>query len=464
MWVDELFSALEENSEWLSTVTPTTWMADHPPIGRIYVPTSSYVEMTEWALPAEEQLTFHALVQEPADGEAPSDSQQPDDDPEMRVPPQVQRFLRGGLWRNFQARYREINDMHKQMLRASILTAVAPDENVREAARDHLYRGQSNDCYWHGWFGGIYIVHMRMATLAELIAAEDTVLGDVALAGVADYDLDGIDEVLLGTAGQSVLVDVAEGAGIGAWDLRATRVALASVLRRRPEPYHARIIEKGEEFAAAIVYDDHERRSGLARVLDVSGNAVGSFDQAAWQIIGVTERGLVAARSASGLNLQKTVMVGGERLAGTLRLTLDVAAAADFDGTLELEWNLNLLGGGGNPAAYCRWADSGTRHDEPGRVDAGVELFLGNEHEGAELAVVCDPPAAQEWQPVETVSNSESGFERVYQGSCLIQRWPLRLAAGEQASFTTTFSVTQSRDRTAEETAGNGPGDDAPTG
>src|SRR3989304_5954262 len=34
-------------------------------------------------------------------------------------------------------------------------------------------RGQSNDCYWHGLFGGIYLVHMRLATLSHLIAAED---------------------------------------------------------------------------------------------------------------------------------------------------------------------------------------------------------------------------------------------------------------------------------------------------
>jgi hypothetical protein len=27
----------------------------------------------------------------------------------------------------------------------------------RTLALDHLYQGQSNDCYWHGLFGGIYI-------------------------------------------------------------------------------------------------------------------------------------------------------------------------------------------------------------------------------------------------------------------------------------------------------------------
>ena len=41
------------------------------------------------------------------------------------------------------------------------------------AGHDHLYQGQSNDCYWHGVFGGIYIPHMRLATHEHLIAAED---------------------------------------------------------------------------------------------------------------------------------------------------------------------------------------------------------------------------------------------------------------------------------------------------
>jgi alpha-amylase len=59
-WVERCFAALEENTDWLTTVTPAAWMAEHPAIGRVYVPTSSYVEMTEWALPANEQPVFHA--------------------------------------------------------------------------------------------------------------------------------------------------------------------------------------------------------------------------------------------------------------------------------------------------------------------------------------------------------------------------------------------------------------------
>ena len=85
-------------------------------------------------------------------------------------------------------------------------------------------------------------------------------------------------------------------------------------------------------------------------------------------------------------------------------------------------------------------------------VAAGVELSFGNHHEGVALTVALDPPAPSEWFPVETVSNSEAGFERVYQGSCLTQRWPLRLTAGDSTIIETTFRFTQSRDRSSAET------------
>ncbi len=225
-WVERFLVALEQNADWIRTVSPSEWMADHPPLSRIYVPTSAYVEMTEWALPDNEAGTFHQLIEAARRDGSPA-----------------ARFLFGASWRNFQARYREINDLAKQMLRVSRAVAAMPPGPARDRATAHLYRGQSNDVYWHGLFGGIYLVHLRMAVLAELIAAEDVAEGGTPRTLCADFDLDGIDEVQLGAPGQLVLVDTAEGAGIGAWDLRASRVALAAVLRRRPESYHRKLAE-----------------------------------------------------------------------------------------------------------------------------------------------------------------------------------------------------------------------------
>jgi alpha-amylase len=461
-WVDDCFEALEANADWLTLVTPSEWLDREPPVGRIYVPTSSYVEMTEWALPPAEANAFHGLLEKAAAAKSPA-----------------VRFLRGGMWRNFQAKYREINDLHKQMLRASAAVDAMPAGPAREAALDHLYRGQSNDCYWHGLFGGVYLPHMRMATLAELIAAEDLACGPAPPAGVADYDLDGVDEVLLGSTGQSVLVDVAEGGGIGAWDLRASRMALCSVLRRRPEAYHEQLRafeaaqaagRKGEGrtltsihdqllvketgLSALLVYDDHERRSGLARVL-VDGVEVGEFTRAPWDVERADLAEVVLGREERGLSLRKTVTLGGGRLDPTLALRVEAVNSGDrpLEAELELEWNLNLHGGGGNPAAYYRWDGREARHDRRGEAPAGLALSFGNTYEGVDIIAQAQPAAALAWYPVETVSNSEAGFERVYQGSCLTFRWPLRLGPDESAEFRVEFRARQSRDAAQEERA-----------
>ncbi|HWH24650.1 MAG TPA: alpha-amylase/4-alpha-glucanotransferase domain-containing protein [Candidatus Limnocylindria bacterium] len=457
-WVDECFEALIANSRWLTTVTPSEWLDRQPPIGRIYVPTSSYVEMTQWALPAGEATAFDAaLAQAEASGS-----------PAMR-------FLRGGMWRNFQARYREINDLHKQMLRASALVDAMPAGPARDAATEHLYRGQSNDCYWHGLFGGIYLCHMRLATLAELIAAEDIALGDRGATGVADHDLDGVDEVLIGTGGQTVLVDPAEGGGIGSWDLRASRHALASVMRRRPEAYHAQLrrmeqsaaegravegktatsiheqlLAKEGGLSALLAYDEHERRSGLVRVL-VDGSPVGDFDRAGWSVEEATDSAVWLRREVDQLTLRKGIVLAGDRSESELGLEVELAnaGARQLDAGLEVEWNINLLGGGGNPAAFYRVDGRGSRHDAAGSAPAGAALAFGNDHVGASVSVAAEPPAPAEWYPVETVSNSEAGFERVYQGSCLVFRWPLQLGAGQRATFRLDFTVAQSGDLAA---------------
>ncbi|MES1239777.1 MAG: alpha-amylase/4-alpha-glucanotransferase domain-containing protein, partial [Chloroflexota bacterium] len=289
-WVERFFEALEANADWLTTVRPSDWLGAHSPVGRVYLPTSSYSEMGEWALPADESRAFAAALHHARETGAPE-----------------ARWLRGAFWRNFQVKYREINDLHKQMLRVSSKVEAMPGGEERTAALDHLFRGQSNDCYWHGLFGGIYIAHMRAATLHHLIAAEaiaDAALGMTDRAETLDLDLDGRDEVLLANAGQVVGIDLDEGAGIGSWDLRAARHAVTGVLRRRPEAYHEtlrehdahaahavaeaeseaasgagegeggapasihdRVLVKEEGLSAHLVYDDYERRSGLIRIL-----------------------------------------------------------------------------------------------------------------------------------------------------------------------------------------------------
>jgi alpha-amylase len=430
----------------------------------------------------------------------------------------VVRWLRGAFWRNFQVKYREINDLHKQMLRTSAKVEAMPGGPTRTLALDHLYRGQSNDCYWHGLFGGTYISHMRLATYEHLIAAEDladAAIGQLHVADCQDLDMDGQDDVRLAGPGQVVTIELTSGAGIGSWDIRPVRHALAAIMRRRPEAYHETLRQREAEIARMasrshdgmrgessdvdaapasihdivlikepglsdqLRYDPFERRSGLVRFLApttdaeawASGEAVelgdavdGAFDVERLELDRLVARRHAAVDVASAVagsarradvEVTKELVLGGDRRSPTLELTLTVEnRSADIVETLlGLEWTLTMLGGGGNPAAW--WEVDGNRagHDTRGIASAVDALAQGNDYVGVELTTTISRPATAWWAPVETISNSESGFERVYQGSGLLLSWPLTLAPAGLFRVTVRHAVATSRDRASEEGA-----------
>jgi 4-alpha-glucanotransferase len=482
-WVDRFFDALEANADWLTMTTPSDWLDHHPPVGRVYLPTGSYSEMGEWALPADEGHAYaEALHAAQAAGR-----------PEAR-------WMRGGFWRNFQVKYREINDLHKQMLRVSHKVDAMPVDAHRAAALDHLFQGQSNDCYWHGLFGGIYIAHMRLATAEHLIAAEDAADRAARRKGLAadgviarDIDLDGVDELLIASPGQMVALKPSEGAGIGAWDIRAVRHALTSVMRRRPEAYHQKLIDfeaegaagkpKGEEGLASIhdlvkvreaglsrrlFIDTHERRSGLVHLLlhdttpeDFASAAfteLGDFVAGEFEVEQVTEdavelvrEGLIGGQPA---RIRKRFLFDGDRAAPGIALEVHVTnlAASPIEARLGVEWALNVLGGGGNPSAWMEpRPGERVRFDGEGQV-AGVETFgLGNDWIGLELRSTLEPAADAWWSSIDTVSISEDGFERTHQGSAILFSWPIHLEPGEETTVRVGQSVATAKDRAEDE-------------
>ena len=479
-WVERFFAALEANSDWLTTVTPSQWLDRQPPIGRVYVPTSSYVEMSEWALPPDEAVVFTRLLHDAVAEHRPD-----------------ARWLRGGFWRNFQVKYREINDLHKQMLRTSQKVAAMTEGGARRAALDHLHRGQSNDCYWHGLFGGIYISHMRLATYEHLIAAEDVAdraLGTRRVAEARDLDMDGIPDVYLAEEGQVVTVKPSEGAGIGSWDIRAAWHAMGAVLRRRPEAYHetlraheARgstasepagedeapasihdlVMVKEEGLSRHLFYDDHERRSGLVRFLapDVRPGDVatasevelGDFRDGPFMVDHLAPGQVSLSRDGTALGqpltVTKTIRLTGDRIRPELVVEVELhhRGQAPINARLGLEFGIHLLGGGGNPSAWYDVRGDRSAHDGAGEVAAADAIGYGNDWIGVAVEARPLPPADVWWSPIETVSNSESGFERVYQGSALLCSWQLSLGPGESRRFSVRQAVTVARDRSAAE-------------
>ncbi len=500
-WVDRFFAALAEHAAWLELVTPSEWLDRERPIGRVYIPTSSYAEMGIWALPpAEGQAFERALERAEREGSAEV------------------RWLRGGFWRNFQVKYREINELHKQMLRASakVEALARPDApnaggaagagRRLDLARSELFQGQSNDCYWHGVFGGIYITHMRLATYQHLIAAED--LADAAgrqagqpVDGIErrDTDLDGVDEILVTSPGQVVVVDPAHGGGIGSWDIRPVRHALAAVLRRRPEAYHGRLLEADERSAALAAglnpdagqpagstpsihsvvrarepglvahlhYDAYERRLGLvhlfppgisaldfeeARATELSDAHSGPYEVSELgDARAVLRRMASFAGSAAVLGIEKRFKFDGERRSPAIGLVVRVEnhGSGEIAADLAIEWPVMLLGGGANPAAWYEVDGERSAHDGRGDHPALGWIASGNDFIGIRLTTSIEPAARACWSPIETISNSELGFERIYQGSALVALWPIRLGPGESISVSLDQRVAVDRDWSA---------------
>ena len=93
-----------------------------------------------------------------------------------------------------------------------------------------------------------------------------------------------------------------------------------------------------------------------------------------------------------------------------------------------MQFNL-ALSAGDAPGRYYRL---------PGRPSLGSRgvaggqrgLTLVDEWLGGEIGIHWAAPAQVGWAPVETVSLSEAGFERIYQGSAILLAWPVRLEPG----------------------------------
>jgi len=499
-WVDRFFNALAAEADWLELVTPSDWVDRERPLGRAYIPTSSYAEMGEWALPADESRTFEAALHRA----------------EREGLPEA-RWLRGGFWRNFQVKYREINELHKQMLRTSekvarMADAIASDgavttfgndeRRLAEVATTELLQGQSNDCYWHGLFGGIYIAHMRLATYEHLIAAEDLADAAARRRGEAvdrtvraDTNLDGVAEILVTSPGQVVVIDPIGGGGIASWDIRPVRHALTAVLRRRPEAYHGRLRDADAAAAATAArsdggrsgadgevpsihdlvrsrepglsahlhYDGYERRSGLVHLF-APGTTAEDFAAARADELGDTHDGPyevvrlddavvlvrdVRTRDDRMVRVEKRFSFDGARRHPRIRLDVSIENRGDgaVVADVAIEWALMMLGGGGNPAAFYQIDGERLPHDGHGERAVATMIGSGNDQVGIELTTAIEPATTLWWAPIETVSNSEYGFERTYQGSALVAVWPVRLAVGERVSVAVDQRVAVTRDR-----------------
>jgi alpha-amylase len=457
-WLETFFAALESNADWLSLTTPAEYADSHPPLGRADLPTASYPEMTEWVLPTGVRQRFQAVQQE------------------FAKRPEVAAFLRGGSWRGFFRKYSEANLLHKKMLRTATRLAAVPlrkadAKPVRELAeaRDLLLRAQCNDAYWHGVFGGLYAPHLRTELWRSLIRAEETadrltpggLIGRVEL---LDYDADGRNELLFTGPEYQALIKPSDGGTMAAFDFRPMSATLINSIQRRPEAYHTRLRKlTGGATATSITLHEQTRvkEPNLDRFLKYDRWARHAFrvlvfspkrthaDYEALQLMEEPQlaSGELTVRSSTPhqAEMVQQAAIGGS-VPGNEAVAVEVTKRYSFGPapggcevsceigfklkqTLEravivgIETVVNLLA----PAESDRFFES-AEGPKPLRFNGELPGPILHMQDGwQKVRITLHAPGSDSFwiAPIETVSESEEGFERVYQGSQILARWRL---------------------------------------
>ena len=454
-WLENFFRVLENSSDWLETSAPARAIASRSPLGRADLPSASYTEMMEWALPTRARDRYHGLTQE--------FSSRPNDLP----------FVRGGIWRNFFSKYGESNLLQKKMLHVSakvrrLSASKRPEGAAAEQLREAttlLLRSQCNDPYWHGVFGGLYSPHLRTAAWRSLIESEAIAdrlshrKREYAEVAQFDFDADGREEIYFTSDRYAVLVRPDDGGTISMVDCRTCGIAMINSLMRRPESYHEKI-RGGPARNAAGVQSIHEqtrmKEDGLERWLNYDRWAQHCFRLLLFgceknhndcSFVRLNEHAALAAGayvasdvSPDGVSLisQESADWPAKKIFSLVRtqdgfeIVCDVVLKRTAQGAASVQVGLEAVVNFLSPSTPDRYFETNGQRFPLRWASAVPASQLRVVDEWQRASVTLAARSAREFWicPIETVSESEDGFERIYQGSKIIAVWPVELPAG----------------------------------
>ncbi|HET9399931.1 MAG TPA: alpha-amylase/4-alpha-glucanotransferase domain-containing protein, partial [Candidatus Acidoferrales bacterium] len=340
-------------------------------------------------------------------------------------------------------------------------------------ARTHLLRAQCNDAYWHGVFGGLYSPHLRTECWRELIRAEALMngarnrRGSIAIEKL-DFDADGCEEIYVTSRELAALIKPDDGATIAMLDFRPTAIAAVNSLRRRPEAYHGRLSETANSDGGGVA-SIHDRvrvkEPGLEKLLRYDKWPRHCFrvflfpedkQQADCVDIRLGENPSIAGGTydvdLSSDGVVKCAITDDSGTAGSRLRVEKIFSFAPGDDRVRIHCRINIKQDG-SQAVRCRCgvenvlnllapdapdryfeASSGRHSMNWNGIARDVCIRAVDEWQNFE-AEISAPGAEETWiVPIETVSESEEGFERVYQGSQIMSVWRAEISAGGEWS------------------------------
>lgn len=458
-YLDKFFTAIEKSTVIESTLL-NEYINSHEPSGKIYIPASAYNEMMEWALPSDMEEKYQVAIHKILNGD---------------IPMEFKQFFRGGIWRNFFVKYPESNNMHKKMLYVSDKVRNLNDPD----AMDLLWSGQANLAYWHGIYGGLYLNHLRHEIYKRLIKAE--YLADYTnfktkywlVAEKYDFDKDLHREILVNSNLLNVYITTQNGGTIYELDYKPAATNLVDVLSRRYEPYHKQlkkgnyilmssitsknlrhlpetIIAKEEGIEDSLHYDKYRRLLLVDHFIDPNTSAedfrdanyveLGDFIETRYEssIIELTDKIVIKLFRLGSVNnkkikLEKKIVI--YRNSSKIDISYNIKNI-DED-IVELcfapELNFNLMSGDSDDRYYIinnqmlersNLVFTGINYDVDvvSLIDEIQKLQINISFENQPRIIRC---------PVETVSQAQDGFEKIYQGSTILPMWDFKISPGK---------------------------------
>ena len=454
-WLTRFFDALVENQDWIDTTTLSNAMESQTAVGKIYIPEGSYREMTEWALPVHAQHELEDLSHELSSDERWN---------------RIKQFVRGGNWRNFKTKYSETNEMYARMLmvsrRLEDARQAGADASLLDQAQRELYRGQCNCSYWHGAFGGTYLPHLRNAVFNHLIAADNLLDQETRSestwieANAGDFNFDDQPEVWLTNNKVAAMIAPAQGGHICELDVRSICHNLGATLQRREEAYHRkvlggpsndqgecasihdRVIFKQEGLEERLQYDSYPRKSMVDHFYpdDVSLDSLVRGEVSEYGDFVTGNYDAVVRRDPN--RIQVKMSREGSVHDTAVKITKGVTISKNSS-ELEIAYLLENLPqdrqfhfgiefnfAGMPPGAEDRYFFQGDHnHGHLGAwlgIENAHEFGLADEWLGLKVNLTTNQPTHFWTFPIETVSQSEGGFELVHQSVVLHPHWYIR--------------------------------------
>lgn len=413
--------------------------------GLAYLNNTSYFEMGEWSFNGEQTLALEALKEHLGS----------DYFKHTGI-----AFIKGGIWKNFFIKYHESNYLHKRMLFHSL-----KQKNLSKDAKESLYKLQTNDVFWHGVFGGLYLPNLRDNAYSYLLKIEREYAKKEISYEYIDIDMNGYKDLKVLSSSISSVFSRRWGGQMIELGSLDSLFNWQNTLMRRKEAYHEKILNPkeipvkeesdddsistihntsnkiDEALKAELIYDWHPKHSfidhfcispfNIDNFKKVTFNEIGDFVNQPFELDvktnTFTREGGIYLDKKYNSELQKCYSFVDNKI------ILDLTCETNYHSELfyGMEFNLHFA----HPQLTTI---NGNKIGEGVVLNNIDKIVIVDTFTNKKIELICDKRCDFNAYILKTISQSEIGFDTVAQQISFIFSLPFKYRLNMQMQFGAT--------------------------